>query len=249
MQGGKTGMTDVGRALLTSKLAQVGEFATVLVVAMVVIVGAGPLAGDNPLARQGVVWTANVLMLVTVWLGLRLRGQGWTHFGLSFRLADRRTVVRGVLLSVVVLVAAVAAFVVGAIVMANIIGVPEGADTSGYDYLRGNLPMLILALVAVYIVSSFGEEVIYRGFLINRIAELGSGGKTAWRLAVVVSSIVFGLIHFAWGPAGMVQTGFMGLALGVSYLLVGRNLWVMILAHGYMDTILMVQLYLGAGQV
>ena len=47
----------------------------------------------------------------------------------------------------------------------------------------------------------------------------------------------------------MVQTGLMGLALGVSYLVVGRNLWVTILAHGYMDTILVVQMYFVAGQV
>ncbi len=38
----------------------------------------------------------------------------------------------------------------------------------------------------------------------------------------------------------------MGLALGMSYLLVKRNLWVTILAHAYMDTILMLQMYLGA---
>ncbi len=236
-------MTGFGRALLRNKPAQVGEIVALFVVALAVIVLAGPLAGENPVARQGVVWVANILMLVMVWLGLRLRGQGWAHFGLSFRGASRRIVVRAVLLSLVVFVAAVAAFVVGAIVMANIVGIPEGADMSGYNYLSGNLPMLILALVAVYIVSSFGEEVVYRAFLINRIAELCGGGNTAWRVAVLISSVMFGFAHYGWGASGIVQTGFMGLALGVSYLVVRRNLWVLILAHAYMDTILMVQMY------
>ncbi len=245
---GNASVTGLGRALLTNKLAQVGELVGVFVVALIVIMGVGPLVGENPIARQGVVWVANVLMLVTVWLGLRLRGQGWQHFGLSLRLASRRIIIRAVWMSLVVFVAALAAFVVGAIVMANILGMPEGADMSGYNYLRGNLPMLILTLVGVYIVASFGEEVIYRGFLINRIAELGSGGKAAWRLAVVISAVVFGLVHFDWGLFGMVETGFMGLALGVSYLVVKRNLWVMILAHGYMDTILMLQMYFAPGQ-
>ena len=36
----------------------------------------------------------------------------------------------------------------------------------------------------------------------------------------------------------------MGLALGTSYLIVKRNLWVTILAHAYMDTILVLQMYL-----
>jgi membrane protease YdiL (CAAX protease family) len=102
---------------------------------------------------------------------------------------------------------------------------------------------LILALSGVYIVSSFGEEVIYRAFLINRIAELGSGSKWSWRVAVVISSIVFGLVHSDWAVAGMVQTGFMGLALGVCYVAVGRNLWITILAHAYADTLLLVPLY------
>ena len=193
-------MTGFGRALLRSKPAQVGEIVALFVVALVVIVLAAPLAGENPVAGQGVVWVANILMLVMVWLGLCLRGQGWAHFGLSFRGANRRVVVRAVLLSLVVFVAAVAAFVVGAIVMANIVGIPEGADMSGYNYLSGNLPMLILALVGVYIVSSFGEEVVYRAFLINRIAELGGGGKTAWRVAVLISSVMFGFAHWGWGP-------------------------------------------------
>ena len=35
----------------------------------------------------------------------------------------------------------------------------------------------------------------------------------------------------------------MGLALGTSYLIVQRNLWVIILAHAYMDTILVLQMY------
>ena len=240
-------VAQLGRLLLTSKLAQIGELLVVFGVGLVVILVAAPWVGEQPLARGALVWLANMLTLAMVWLGLWLRGQGWEHLGLSVRLASPRALLRGVLLSLVVFIAALAAFIVGAIVMAMIVGRPEAADLSGYDYLRGNLPLLILVLAAVYLGSSFGEEVTYRGFLITRIAELGSGGKGAWRLGVLASSIVFGLIHFAWGPAGMVQTGFMGLALGVSYLAVGRRLWVLVLAHAYMDTILLLQVYFAPG--
>ena len=103
--------------------------------------------------------------------------------------------------------------------------------------------MLLAALVAVFIGSSIGEEVIYRGFLITRLSELGANGKWATRSSVVVSAIVFGLVHYNWGVMGIIQTTFMGLALGISYVLVGRNLWIPILAHGYMDTILLVGQY------
>jgi len=242
MRDGEAGR--LGKWLLTSRLAQVGEILAVFGVGVVVIAVGAPRVGENPLARGGVVWVANILMLVAVWLGLRLRGQGWEHFGLTLSLARPRALLRGFLTSLAVFVAALGAFVVSAIVMGALLGRPEAADLSGYDTLRGNLPLLVLVLALVYVASSFGEEVTYRGFLITRIAELGSGGRGAWRAGVLISSVVFGLIHFSWGPAGMVQTGFMGLALGVCYLALGRRLWPLILAHACMDTLLFLQIAL-----
>jgi len=44
----------------------------------------------------------------------------------------------------------------------------------------------------------------------------------------------------------MVQTGFMGLALGICYIKLKRRLWILILAHAYMDTILMIQMYMAS---
>ncbi len=206
-----------------------------------------PRVGDNPVARQGVVWVANVAMLVIVYLGLRLRGQTWAHFGLTFGRPRRAAVIRALLLSLAVFAAATAAFVLASLVMARIPGIPERADLSGYNYLYHNLPLLIVSLIGVYIVSSFGEEVIYRAFLITRIEEMGSGGKGVRWLAVLISTAVFGLVHFEWGPIGMGQTAFVGFVFAIAYLKVERNLWINILAHGYMDTILIVQMFFVPG--
>jgi len=215
----------------------IAEIALVFVVAFAVIAVGWNIVGDDDFKRQAVVWVANVLMMATVWVGLRLRGQTWEVLG------------KTVLLSVAVLLAGVAGFVVGSIVAVNVTALRAGADMSGYDYMQGNLPMLLLALAAVYVVSSFGEEVIYRGFLMNRVAEIGGSSKLAWRIAVVISAVVFGLVHFSWGLFGVIQTTFMGLALAIAYLAVGRKLWVLVLAHAYMDTALLVQLYLGMPDV
>ena len=238
-------MERLGRILEDSNLAKIAEILFVFTVSLVVIAIGWDLVGDDTFARQAVTWVANVLMILVVWMGLRIRGQTWEHFGLSFRFGGIRVLGRTLLLSLVVLVVAGAGFVVGSIVAANLMPIPEGANMGGYDYMQGNLPMLLLALAGVYVVSSFGEEVIYRGFLINRIAEMGDGSKTALMIAVVISAIVFGLVHFGWGLFGIVQTTFMGLALAIAYLVVKRKLWVLILAHAYMDTVLLVQVYLG----
>lgn len=222
---------------------KLAELAVVFLLPLTLILALQPFVGEGPLAFQLLVWVANALMLVLIWLGMRLRGHGWRELGLSFRPGPLRSVIPVVGLSVLVFVGAVAAFVVGAIVAANVVGIPEGADMTGYNYLQGNLPMLVLALGGAYVVSSFGEEVVYRGFLIHRLVEL-STGKPRWWLAVILSGLVFGLAHYAWGLAGVIQTTFMGVALGAAYVKLGKNLWITVLAHAYMDTILFVQMYL-----
>ena len=183
-------------------------------------------------------------MLIIVWIGLELRGESWKDFGLGFKSITWSEGMKMFLLSLLVFVLAVAGFIIGSIIMANITGIHESANMSGYDYLKDNIGMLLLTLGGVYIVSSFGEEVIYRAFLINRISELGQETKKATIIAVILSSIIFGLVHYEWGPMGIVQTGFMGLALGICYIKLKRRLWILILAHAYMDTILMLQMYM-----
>lgn len=221
------------------------EILLVFLVAFVVVFVGWNLVGADSFARQAVAWIASVAMLGTIWGGLRIRGQRWEHLGLGHGFGGRRALVRSVLQSVVVLIAALIAFVAGSVLTMNVAAAPESADMSGYEYLHGNLPMLLLALAAVYVVSSFGEEVIYRGFLMTRVAEIGTSTRLAWAIAIVISAVVFGLAHFDWGIVGIVQTSFMGLALAAAYLIVKRNLWVLILSHAYIDTLLLVQIYLG----
>lgn len=221
------------------------EIGLVVLVACVTIFVGWRLVGDDLLGRQAVVWVANVLMLVTIRIGLRVRGQTWEHLGLRRHWGGLRAAGRAVLQSILVLVLALAAFITGSVVMRNVVTATTNADMSGYEYLQGNLPMLLLALAAVYVVSSFGEEVLYRGFLITRLTEIGGAGKAAARMAVVTSAVVFGLAHFDWGLVGIVQTTFMGLVLAIAYVVTKRNLWVLILAHAYIDTLLLVQMYLG----
>ncbi len=167
MSAGEPMSATIGKALATSRLARLAELVVVLLGPAALLFAAAPFAGGDPLKFQAFAWVANVLMMILIWIGLRLRGQSWIHLGVRFAWPDLRATLRVLAVSVVVLAAAVAAFVVGAIVAANIFGMPEGPDTSGYSYMAGNLPMLIAALAAAYVVSSFGEEVVYRGFLIE----------------------------------------------------------------------------------
>ena len=239
-------LSHLGRQLNTNRYYKVGELLLLFLIVYVFIKLVLPIAGDDPITKQLLVWVANILMLIYVWAGIKLRGDSWKDFGLTFKAVSFKQGFKIFLLSLLVFVLAMAGFIIGSIIMANITGIPEGANFSGYDFLRDNLPMLMLTLIGVYIVSSFGEEVIYRAFLINRLSEIGNNKRMAVVLAVVLSSVIFGLIHFDWGPMGIVQTGFMGLVLGICYIRLKKRLWILILAHAYMDTILMVQMYMAS---
>ena len=236
----------IGDQLKTNVWYQIGEILLVFAVALGFIQLMSPLAGDNPLLRQGVIWVANVLVLILIWLGLKIRGENWSDFGLTFKVPSWKEAIRIFLLSLLVLFFALMGFAIGSVIMANITGIPESADMSGYDYLKNNLGMFLLSLLGVYIVSSFGEEVIYRAFLITRISQMGSNSRNSRIIAIIISSIIFGLVHYSWGPMGIVQTTFMGLALGICYIVMKRRLWILILAHAYMDTLLLTQIYMAS---
>ena len=77
------------------------------------------------------------------------------------------------LISLLVFVLALVGFGLGSVIMANITGIPEPADMTGYNYLEGNLGLFLMTLVGVFVASSFGEEVNYRGFLKTRVSEIG----------------------------------------------------------------------------
>jgi membrane protease YdiL (CAAX protease family) len=199
---------------------------------------------DNPIVLIASIWIGNLVMLGLVGLGIRVRGESWKSIGLPFKCPTFQVVAWTFLKSVLILIFAVAAFIFGSIVMANLVGIPEGANMTQYDYMRGNLPLLLLSLAGVYIVSSFGEEVVYRGFLMTRLQTLfGEGARFGVVGAVAVSSIVFGFAHFEWGAMGIGQTTCMGAALAISFLWTRRNLWPLVLAHACMDTLLLVQLF------
>jgi len=237
---------DLGELLNNNKIVKLIELVLLFVLAFGFIKLFTPLAGDDVVSKQVVIWFANLFMLLYVWLGLKLRGQKLSYFGITFGKISRKEIIRVILTSFLVFICAVAAFVLGSIIMANIIGIPEGSDMSNYEFLRNNIGMLLVTLFGTYIVASFGEEVIYRGFIMNRLMELGLTSRVGKMLVILISAIIFGLVHYQWGPMGMVQTAFMGAVLAFFYIKLKKRIWILVLAHAYMDTLLLLQMYFAA---
>lgn len=174
-------------------------------------------------------------------LGIRWRRrEPWATLGLVRPDSWWRTLL-------VVALATVVLYVVGLFALKILLPILGGAapDVSRFTLLRGNLGMLAGLLVSVWITAAFIEEVVFRGFLMGRLAVVFGGGRGAWLASLGASAVIFGLLHAYQGLPGIVITGLLGLLLGALYLLARRILWVVILAHGLVDTISLVLIYLG----
>jgi uncharacterized protein len=123
------------------------------------------------------------------------------------------------------------------------VGTPP--DISKFDGLRGNLPVLLAAIGSVFVTSGFGEEMIYRGFILERMTNLFSSFKNAPIIAVFTQAFIFGLIHSYQGLSGIIGTGLAGLLFGLVYLKMGRNLTMLIFFHGFVNTLNFTAIYFG----
>ncbi len=104
-------------------------------------------------------------------------------------------------------------------------------DLSRHNPVAGDLGAAVVMALVLPFTASIPEEIIYRGFLMDRLTTIfgaGTGGAIA---TVAVQSLVFGSIHFGWGVGGMIVTAMMGAVWGTAFLLCGRNLWIVIIAH------------------
>lgn len=169
------------------------------------------------------------------WLSLRLRGRTWRTLGL--RPPDRWMTTLGTALA-----AAVALQLFSEFVIEPLTGRP---DLSDFHSLVGNLSASLGMLALVWTIAAFGEEMAYRGYVLERAAALGSHSPSAYAAAMAVVSLLFGLGHFYQGMAGMIGSTVSGLFFGLLYLKAGRNLWLPILAHGFSDTIGLALIYFG----
>ncbi|MBP2157473.1 MULTISPECIES: CPBP family intramembrane glutamic endopeptidase [Asticcacaulis] len=93
--------------------------------------------------------------------------------------------------------------------------------------------------------AAFGEELLARGFIMNRLQSVFGQGLAGTALAIAGQAAIFGALHAIQGPTGVIITAYVGIVLAVAYYASGRNLWAPILAHGIMDSLSLTAMFLG----
>jgi membrane protease YdiL (CAAX protease family) len=179
-------------------------------------------------------------LLLLGWISLWVRKVGWRGVGMKVYKSWKVTLALGIAAGVALEI--IELFITQPILVKWLGKQP---DLDIFLALRGNVKWTLLALLGAWTLAAFGEEMVYRGYLMNRVADLFNRTRGAWIVSLIVVHLGFGLAHAYQGITGVIDEGLMGLLLGLIYLRTGRNLAVPIVAHGVSDSIDFLLIFLG----
>jgi membrane protease YdiL (CAAX protease family) len=115
-------------------------------------------------------------------------------------------------------------------------------DLSGFADVEGDLALLGVFVLLSWTLAAFVEELAFRGYLQTRMRDVLGGGRVALVVVVLVTSVLFGVMHSEQGLIGVLVVTMDAVAFSVlryHY----RTLWASILAHGFNNTIGFVAFY------
>lgn len=177
--------------------------------------------------------------LIAATLVLRHNGETWYDLGLRFP-TSWGGFAKGAVLTVLILIGVSAANWVLLTTLPLLLG--EAAERTFFEV--SDLTTYLTFMGLVWTTNAFGEEMLFRGFLMSRLSAMMGGTRFAWIVAAFAQAIIFGIGHAYQGIGGIVTTGVIGLVFGLFYLVGRRNLLPLIVAHGIINTFGITAIYL-----
>ena len=181
-----------------------------------------------------------IISLIAIPMVIRIRGESFSQIGLSLSQNWGSVIVQGFgygLLITLLSISLIEPFSEAITQTTH--------DLSSIVKLRSNPLALAQVLLMVWVFVAAIEELIFRGFFISELSRIIGSGPTASIVTVIVTSVVFGLCHAYQNTCGIITTGIIGALLSIVYILSGRNLWVAIFTHGFIDTFGIFSIYYG----
>ena len=181
-----------------------------------------------------------IVLSVLGFISMRLRDGGWFAMGFKRPASWRRILL-------IALVAAILRILLGQFLIEPVTDLfwSKPSPPALANEITGNVKIAFVALLLVWTFAAFGEEIVYRGYLLTRAADVGKRSELAYWIGIVLVSILFGYGHYYKGAAGVIDSGVAGVILGSAYMLAGRNLWASIFAHGFIDTFAVIDAFFG----
>jgi membrane protease YdiL (CAAX protease family) len=194
------------------RAAELRGFGPLGIIAILVI-----LAGNLLLPPLGAV-----LVLIWVWLS----HTPWHEIGYVRPKSSIRDAAVGVVFGITF------KFLMKAVVMPLL-----GADpvNHAFHYLAGNRAALPGAILTMIVVAGWGEETVFRGYMFERLSKLLGSGMGAKTLIVLITSVLFGALHyFVQGVPGVEQAMITGAVFGTIFAYTG-SIFMPMVAHAAFD--------------
>lgn len=167
-------------------------------------------------------------LLLTLWLFLRIRRQGFGALGFKKpKASDFGWLAFSVVLYIILLT-------IGMVLASNIPGFD--ADQQQDIGYQGGAPLeLIIAFFGLVVLPPLAEEMLFRGFMYRGLA-------SRWPkiIAAVVTSLLFALVHFQWNVG--VDVFILSMVLIFLYERT-KNLWMCIFLHGLKNGLAFIVLF------
>ncbi|MFD0862528.1 CPBP family intramembrane glutamic endopeptidase [Sungkyunkwania multivorans] len=128
-------------------------------------------------------------------------------------------------------------------IITNLTGQPM--DFSVFEPYKGNLPAILGLLVFVWVSAAFGEEIVFRGYLMRQFTKFFGSSKISLVINILLFGLIFGFSHAYQGVSGQIITGILGVLYAIIFHLRKNDLWFNIFAHGFFDTAALVFIYYG----
>lgn len=183
-----------------------------------------------------------LLLYMVVFTTLWARKWDWKYFGLT-RSNWRIAIFKALLFTIGI-------FVLIDFLIQPLIEIYFGnIDLSQVSGIEGNFINYVLYVLLGWVFGGFCEEIIYRGYLLKRLAIILGDTNKAWLFAAVVASFVFGAAHSYQGFSGVMTTAIIALLFGLIFIFNKNDLLVLMLTHGIYNMVAITLIYLGKARM
>lgn len=181
-----------------------------------------------------------IIILLVVCLSvmsLKTRKQTWKEMGFSMDDFKLPKIVLGLVLTIIYLL--IFQFLIGPVLDCWL---PK-ANLQALGIVKKDIGKLAMYLLATWTMAAFGEELIFRGYLVSRLMDLLGNTPPARLTCVFLSSIPFAFVHTYQGVHGMITAGILGIFQSIVYLVDKKKLVIPIVVHGSFDTVGFISLF------
>ncbi|KOY53112.1 CPBP family intramembrane glutamic endopeptidase [Polaribacter dokdonensis] len=194
---------------------------------------------------------------IAIWCGIivstvlmKQKKLKWKEFGFQFPIGIKNWLINILIaIGIVTLVFSIMGFIVKPTLES--FGLTNPADVADrFAFFMGKpLVFIVYLITVVWFGAALGEELLFRGYLLNRLIDFTGNNKLGIIIALIIHTIIFGMLHIYQGLAGVIATGCIALIFGSVYFIIKRKLFPIIIAHGIINSLSLIGLYLNDGVI